>query len=67
MAGALIMDITYGIRVRSSDDPYINIAKEAMHGLSIASIPGTFLVVGPSVSSPHENIDNKFFRTLSMR
>ncbi|KAJ7935934.1 cytochrome P450, partial [Mycena leptocephala] len=44
MAGALIMDITYGIRVRSSDDPYINIAKEAMHGLSIASIPGTFLV-----------------------
>ncbi|KAJ7836430.1 cytochrome P450, partial [Mycena leptocephala] len=44
MIGALVMDITYGIRVRSCDDPYIDIAKEAMHGLSVASIPGAFLV-----------------------
>jgi hypothetical protein len=50
MIGALVMDITYGIRVRSSNDPYVNMAEEAMHGLSVASIPGTFLVVGPSVS-----------------
>ncbi|KAJ7880182.1 cytochrome P450 [Mycena leptocephala] len=44
MIGALVMDITYGIRVRSSNDPYVNMAEEAMHGLSVASIPGTFLV-----------------------
>ncbi|KAJ7844804.1 cytochrome P450 [Mycena leptocephala] len=44
MTGALMMDVTYGIDVRSSDDRYIGIAEEAMHGLSVASIPGTFLV-----------------------
>jgi hypothetical protein len=40
-----MMDVTYGIDVRSSDDQYISIAEEAMHGLSVASIPGAFLVV----------------------
>ncbi|KAJ6580667.1 cytochrome P450 [Mycena capillaripes] len=44
MAGALIMDVTYGIGVHSSDDPYIHIAKEALHGVSVASVPGAFLV-----------------------
>ncbi|KAJ7036666.1 cytochrome P450, partial [Mycena alexandri] len=45
MAGGLIMQVTYGIEVSSTkDDPYISIAKEAMHGLSVASIPGAFLV-----------------------
>ncbi|KAF8210798.1 cytochrome P450 [Mycena galopus ATCC 62051] len=44
LAGALMMDITYGIDVRYSDDQYIRIAEEAMHGLSVASIPGAFLV-----------------------
>jgi cytochrome P450 len=44
MSGALMMDVTYGIDVRSSDDQYISIAEEAMHGLSVASIPGAFLV-----------------------
>ncbi|KAJ7862995.1 cytochrome P450 [Mycena leptocephala] len=44
MLGALVMDVTYGIRVRSSDDPYINLVEAAMHGFSIATIPGTFLV-----------------------
>ncbi|KAJ6580672.1 cytochrome P450 [Mycena capillaripes] len=44
MAGVLIMDVTYGIGVHSSDDPYIQIAKDAVHGVSVASIPGAFLV-----------------------
>ncbi|KAJ6550242.1 cytochrome P450 [Mycena capillaripes] len=44
MPGALIMNVTYGIEVRSSNDPYIKIAEEAMHGLSLACIPGAFLV-----------------------
>ncbi|KAJ7764873.1 cytochrome P450 [Mycena metata] len=43
-AGGLIMDVTYGIQVESTKDLYIQIAEEAMHGLGIACIPGTFLV-----------------------
>ncbi|KAJ7065516.1 cytochrome P450 [Mycena amicta] len=44
MAGRLIMDIAYGIKVRAEADPYIDTIEEAMHGLSIASMPGAFLV-----------------------
>ncbi|KAJ7065498.1 cytochrome P450 [Mycena amicta] len=44
MAGRLIMDIAYGIKVRAEADPYIDMIEEAMHGLSIATIPGAFLV-----------------------
>ncbi|KAJ7021454.1 cytochrome P450 [Mycena alexandri] len=44
LAGALIMEVTYGLEVESTEDPYIQIAEEAMHGLGIACIPGTFLV-----------------------
>ncbi|KAJ6566447.1 cytochrome P450 [Mycena capillaripes] len=44
MPGKLIMDVTYGIEVLSSSDPYVKIAEEAMHGLSVASVPGNFLV-----------------------
>ncbi|KAJ6562700.1 cytochrome P450 [Mycena vulgaris] len=44
MAGALIMNVTYGIDVRSCDDPYINLAEEVMHGASVAIVPGSFLV-----------------------
>ncbi|KAJ7483541.1 cytochrome P450, partial [Mycena latifolia] len=44
MAGALIMDVTYGIDVNSSNNQYIDLAEEAMHGLSVASLPGRFLV-----------------------
>ncbi|KAJ7176250.1 cytochrome P450 [Mycena crocata] len=44
LAGALVMRVTYGIEVQPYEDPYINLAKDAMHGVAIASIPGTFLV-----------------------
>ncbi|KAK6985030.1 cytochrome P450 [Favolaschia claudopus] len=44
LAGSLVMDITYGIDVRETEDPYINIAEKAMYGLSVASVPGAFLV-----------------------
>ncbi|KAJ7065520.1 cytochrome P450 [Mycena amicta] len=43
MAGALIMDIAYGIKVPEAD-PYINMIEEAMHALAKATIPGAFLV-----------------------
>ena len=41
---ATIMKIGYGISVQESDDPYISIAEEAMHGAAEAGIPGAFLV-----------------------
>ncbi|KAJ7740813.1 cytochrome P450 [Mycena metata] len=41
MAGGLIVNITYGI---TEEGPYITMIKEVVHGFSIASIPGTFLV-----------------------
>ncbi|KAJ7720165.1 cytochrome P450 [Mycena metata] len=44
MAGALILDVTYGIKVLSTDDPWIKLAKEVMHAFSIAIIPGAFMV-----------------------
>jgi hypothetical protein len=48
MAAAVIMDIAYGIQVRTSDDPYVKLAKDAVHGLSVATLPGRFLVVSSS-------------------
>ncbi|KAJ6579965.1 cytochrome P450 [Mycena vulgaris] len=44
MAGALVMDVTYGIDVHRSNYPYIELAQEAMEGLATASLPGRFLV-----------------------
>ncbi|KAJ7167132.1 cytochrome P450 [Mycena filopes] len=44
MAGALILDITYGIQVRQKHDPYIDLAEEVMHTFSLAVVPGAFLV-----------------------
>jgi hypothetical protein len=51
MAAALILDMTYGIHVDSWNDPYVEIAKEAMHGLAVAGVPGRFLVVSPILSA----------------
>ena len=38
------MKIGYGISVQESEDPYISIAEEAMHGAGEAGIPGAFWV-----------------------
>ncbi|KAF7977702.1 hypothetical protein HWV62_2964 [Athelia sp. TMB] len=43
-AGAVIMDIAYGIQVLDKNDPFILIAKAASTGITIASTPGAFLV-----------------------
>ncbi|KAF7343507.1 hypothetical protein MSAN_01971000 [Mycena sanguinolenta] len=43
-AVALIMETTYGISIETDDDPYVKTAEEALHGLEIACVPGTFLV-----------------------
>ena len=44
MFGAVILSITYGIKVQESDDPYIAIAEEAMKGFNQTGLPGTFFV-----------------------
>ncbi|KAF7299789.1 hypothetical protein HMN09_00984900 [Mycena chlorophos] len=44
MTGGLMMDIAYGLKVQETNDPYIKMVTEAMHGLSVASAPGAFLV-----------------------
>ncbi|THU99416.1 cytochrome P450 [Dendrothele bispora CBS 962.96] len=41
---AIIMDITYGIRIQDQNDPYISIAKEAVSFLNLAGIAGSFIV-----------------------
>lgn len=41
---ATIMNISYGINVQESDDPYISLAEDAMHGMNQAAIPGAFWV-----------------------
>ena len=45
MAGEVIMSVTYGIDVLPEKDPYIELAKNAVHTLVTASVPGRFLVV----------------------
>ncbi|KAJ7495381.1 cytochrome P450 [Mycena latifolia] len=44
MAAELIMEVTYGIHVKSSDDPFIALVHQAVHAASMASVPGAFLV-----------------------
>ncbi|KAF8157199.1 cytochrome P450 [Crassisporium funariophilum] len=44
MAGETIMSIAYGLDVLPKGDPYIAAAEEGVHTLSVAAIPGAFLV-----------------------
>ncbi|KAF7797713.1 hypothetical protein EIP86_008913 [Pleurotus ostreatoroseus] len=38
------MDIAYGIDVKSPDDKYITIARDALYAMNVAGNVGTFLV-----------------------
>lgn len=55
LAGALVMDIVYGIDVQPEDDPYIDIAEKAMAGAAEASTPGAFLVDFLPICEPDLN------------
>ncbi|KAJ7483464.1 cytochrome P450 [Mycena latifolia] len=44
MAGDIIMSVAYGINVLPQNDLYVALAKDAVHTLVIASVPGRFLV-----------------------
>ena len=44
MAGSTILDITYGLDIRTSDDPYLKRAEECLQIIDKAGNPGSFLV-----------------------
>lgn len=46
MAGEVIVSVAYGIDVQPVDDPYVALGEKASESISIASVPGRFLVVG---------------------
>ncbi|KIJ28806.1 hypothetical protein M422DRAFT_269857 [Sphaerobolus stellatus SS14] len=43
-AGAIIMEVGYGINIKSENDPYIHIAEEALNAAGEAGVPGRFMV-----------------------
>ncbi|KAF8210916.1 cytochrome P450 [Mycena galopus ATCC 62051] len=44
VVGNTIMSVTYGIKVQTQDDPFIALARDAIHTAADASVPGRFLV-----------------------
>jgi hypothetical protein len=44
MAGSTILDIAYGLDIRTSDDPYLKRAEECLQIIDKAGNPGSFLV-----------------------
>ncbi|KAJ7483509.1 cytochrome P450 [Mycena latifolia] len=67
MAGSLIMNVTYGIDVDAANcNQYIDLAEEAMYALSIASLPGRFLVdTFPSLKSVPSWVPGAEFKRLA--
>lgn len=44
MAGSTILDIAYGLDIRTTDDPYLKRAEECLKIIDQAGNPGSFLV-----------------------
>lgn len=44
VTGALIMEMTYGMDIKSHKDRFLQAAEHAMEHLEAAVVPGTFLV-----------------------
>jgi len=44
MPGALILSVTYGMDVKSTEDPFLRGIIEATHAFATATVPGKFLV-----------------------
>jgi hypothetical protein len=44
MAGSTILDIAYGLDIRTTDDPYLKRAEECLQIIDKAGNPGSFLV-----------------------
>ena len=44
MAGETIISVTYGLPIKPTNDPYIEIAEKAVHQLALVVVPGKYLV-----------------------
>lgn len=44
MAGMSILSSAYGIQVQPNNDPYVELARKAMHAIACAGNPGSYLV-----------------------
>jgi hypothetical protein len=44
MAGSMILNVTYGIDVQSTEDPYIQIAEKSMGAVGEATDASSFLI-----------------------
>jgi hypothetical protein len=42
--GALIMSLTYGLDIKSHEDPFLTAAERALHKIEEVAVPGVFLV-----------------------
>ena len=52
MTTAIIVDVAYGKKISSLDDPYVVTAEKALEGSVIAGVPGAFWVeLVPSLST----------------
>jgi hypothetical protein len=38
------METVYGIQIAEKDDSYVKIVEEALNGIAVASLPGSFMV-----------------------
>jgi hypothetical protein len=43
-AGAIILRISHGYEIKETNDPFIDIADEAVHQFSLSTAPGAWLV-----------------------
>ena len=55
MTGALVMDITYGLDIKSHEDKFLQSAEHAMQLADRVMIPGAFLVDTFPISSFSSN------------
>jgi len=57
VTGALIMEITYGMDIKSHEDKFLRAAEQGLEHVQSAMIPGTFLVdTFPICLSPNPRI-----------
>jgi hypothetical protein len=66
VAGSTILDIAYGLDIRTSDDPYLKRAEECLKIIDQAGNPGSFLVdIIPACTPCHCFLQALFLNALS--
>ena len=67
VAGSTILDIAYGLDIRTADDPYLKRAEECLKIIDQAGNPGSFLVDIVPACTPrrHCSLPASLFNALS--